>query len=352
MRVLVTGHKGYIGAVMTPMIEAAGHTVVGLDSDFYRNSTYGVLNGVKHEILKDIRDIDKSDLEGIDAIVHLAGLSNDVLGELNEQLTYAINYHASVRLAELGREVGVRRFVFASSCSMYGAASPGDILNESADFNPVTAYAKSKVYVERDVSQMADDHFSPTFMRNATAYGMSPRIRFDLVVNNLTAWAYTTGSVRMKSDGTPWRPLVHIEDISTAVIAVLNAPHEKVHNQAYNVGQSAENYQVRDVAEMVKNVVDNCELSFANGASPDLRNYRVTFAKYERAFPDYPLTWTVQKGIEQLYNAYKAIGLGLDDYEGAKYKRIAQLEFLMENGLLGSDLHWLEAQPVRQVSLS
>lgn len=341
MHVLVTGHKGYIGVVMAPMIEAAGHTVVGLDSDLYRNSTYGALDGVKREMLKDIRDIEKRDLEGIDAIVHLAGLSNDVLGDLNEQLTYDINYHASVRLAELGREVGVQRFVFASSCSMYGAASQDDILDESADFHPVTAYAKSKVYVERDVNQMAADHFSPTFMRNATAYGMSPRIRFDLVVNNLTAWAHTTGNVRMKSDGTPWRPLVHIEDISKAVIAVLNAPREQVHNQAYNVGQSAENYQVRDVAEMVKNTVDNCELSFADGASPDLRNYRVTFAKYAKAFPDHPLTWTVQKGVEQLYKAYKAIGLGRDDYEGPKYKRIAQLELLLESGVLGSDLRWV-----------
>jgi nucleoside-diphosphate-sugar epimerase len=216
VNVIVTGHKGFIGTIMVPMLQAAGHKVRGIDSDLYRNSTYGIAPAPVDEIIKDVRDVEKSDLEGADAVVHLAALSNDVLGDLNPEITYAINHKASVRIAEMAKDVGVPRFVFASSCSMYGAAGD-DVLDETAAFNPVTAYAISKVLVERDVRELADDQFSPVFMRNATAYGVSPRIRFDLVINNLVAWAYTTGLVRMTSDGTPWRPVVHIEDISRAV---------------------------------------------------------------------------------------------------------------------------------------
>lgn len=340
MRVLVTGHKGYIGSVMVPMLQRAGHEVLGIDCDLYRNSTYGEGLPVAPELIKDVRDIEKSDLEGIDAIVSLAALSNDVLGDLNEEWTYDINYRACVRLAEMAKELGIGRYVFASSCSMYGAAGDA-ILDETAEFNPVTAYAKSKVLVERDLSAMADDGFSPTFMRNATAYGMSPRIRFDLVVNNLTAWAYTTGQVRMKSDGTPWRPLVHIEDISRAVVAVLDAPREKIHNQAFNVGRNSENYQIRELAEFVRNTVPDCEVTFADGAEPDLRNYRVNFDKYANTFPKFPLEWDAQKGVQQVYQAYRCIGLGKDDYEGPQFKRIAQLQKLISEGRFDDTLRWV-----------
>lgn len=345
MRVLVTGHRGYIGVVMVPLLKSAGYDVVGLDTDLYRNSTFG--NGYERphkEIIKDVRDVTKADIEGIDAIVHLAALSNDVLGDIDQDLTYEINHLASVRLAELAKSTGVRRFVFASSCSMYGASenTTGDIpvLDESATFNPVTAYAKSKVLVEQDVSAMAGEGFSPTFMRNATAYGSSPRIRFDLVVNNLCAWAYTTGKVMMKSDGTPWRPLVHIEDISKAVLAVLSSPVDKVHNEAFNVGRDDQNYQIREVAKIVREVVPNCDLSFADGAEADVRNYRVNFEKYHSTFPDFPLTWTVPEGVRALYQFYDEHSLSGSEYEGSRYKRIGQLKELLSNGELGDDLRW------------
>jgi nucleoside-diphosphate-sugar epimerase len=339
MRVLVTGHKGYIGTVMVPMLQTAGHTVVGLDSDLYRNSTYGEDLPEVSEIIKDIRDIEKSDLAGIDAIVHLAGLSNDLLGDLNQQLTYEINHAASVRLAAMAKELRISRFVFASSCSNYGAAGNG-MQDEDATLNPVSAYAISKVLVERDVKELADDHFSPVFMRNSTAYGVSPRMRFDLVVNNLTAWAYTTGYILLKSDGSPWRPLVHIEDISLAVIAALAAPRELIHNQAINVGMNSENYQVFQLAEFVKATVPNCEVKFAEGAEPDKRNYRVDFSKYARTFPNHPLRWNVPRGVKQIYDSYRQFGLQKDAYEGPKYKRIAQIKHLLSTGQLDETLRW------------
>lgn len=339
MRVLVTGHKGYIGTVMVPMLQARGHSVLGIDSDLYRNSTYGTPPEPVDEIIKDVRDIEKADLEGVDAVVSLAALSNDMLGDFNPDLTYQINHQASVHLAELCIELGIRRYVFASSCSMYGAA--GDkVLDESADFHPVTAYATSKVWVERDVSQMASDDFSPTFMRNSTAYGVSPRIRFDVVLNNLSAWAYTTGKVRMKSDGSPWRPLVHIEDISRGVIAALESPREKVHNEAFNVGRNSENYQVKELAEFVRQTIPNCDISFAGDASPDLRNYRVNFDKFAKTFPDYPLQWSALEGAKSIYASYAKFGLDKDDYEGPKYKRIAQLKNLIETGQLDDTMRW------------
>jgi nucleoside-diphosphate-sugar epimerase len=345
MRVLVTGHKGYIGTVMVPMLLAEGHAVVGLDSDLYRNSTYGGGLPEVPEIIKDVRDIEKADLVGVDAIVHLAGLSNDLLGDLNPDLTFEINHTASVRLAAMAKELGISRFVFASSCSNYGAA--GDTLqDENASLNPVTAYAISKVLVERDVKLLADDHFSPVFMRNSTAYGISPRMRFDLVVNNLTAWAYTTGNILLKSDGSPWRPLVHIEDISLAVLAALAAPRELIHNQAINVGMNSENYQVFQIAEFVKATVPNCEVKFADGAEPDKRNYRVDFSKYARTFPNHPLRWNVPGGVKQIYDSYRTFGLQKDEYEGPKYKRIAQIKHLLSTGQLDDTLRWRGSRDV------
>lgn len=339
MRVMVTGHKGYIGTVMIPIFQRAGHEVIGLDSDLYRNSTYGDGLPVVKEIIKDIRDLEKEDLRGVDAIVHLAGLSNDLLGDLNPELTYDINHLASVRMAAMAKEVGIRRFVFASSCSNYGAS--GDrVQDETGELQPVTAYAISKVRVERDVTQLADDRFSPVFMRNATAYGLSKRIRFDLVLNNLTAWAYTTGQVLMKSDGTPWRPIVHIEDISMAALGAVEAPQEVVHNQTFNVGINSENYQIRQLAEIVERTVPNCKVMFAAGAEPDKRNYRVDFTKYTNAFPNHKLRWNATDGARQIYESYKAIGLGKDDYEGPRYKRIAQLKQLLATGQLDATLRW------------
>jgi nucleoside-diphosphate-sugar epimerase len=339
MNVIVTGHKGFIGTIMVPMLQAAGHKVRGIDSDLYRNSTYGAPPAPVDEIIKDVRDVEKSDLEGADAIVHLAALSNDVLGDLNPDMTYEINHKASVRIAAMAKEIGVPRFIFASSCSMYGAAGD-EVLDETAEFNPVTAYAISKVLVERDVRELADDRFSPVFMRNATAYGFSPRIRFDLVINNLIAWAYTTGLVRMKSDGTPWRPVVHIEDISRAVIAALAAPREKIHNEAFNVGTSAETYQIKTLADMVMRTVPDSRIEFAGDAGPDKRNYKVNFSKYAQAFPEHLPAWTAERGVQSIYEAYRRIGLHQDDYEGPQYKRIAQLKHLLATGQLDDTYRW------------
>lgn len=339
MKVLVTGHRGYIGTVMVPMLQAEGFDVVGMDTDLYRHCTYGDQPVEIPTIEKDVRDVTASDVKGFDAIVHLAALSNDPLGNINPDITYDINHHASVQTAEAARSAGVQRFIFASSCSMYGKAGD-DILDETAEFNPVTPYAKSKVYVERDVSQMADDNFSPVFMRNATAYGVSPRIRFDLVINNLVAWAMTTGRILMKSDGTPWRPLVHIEDITQAVICALKAPRETIHNLAVNVGSNDENYQMHDLAQMVKETVPNCQIEYADGAGPDTRCYRANFDKIRRVFPDFETKWTARQGVEQCYESYVKHGLNKDDYEGIKYKRIAHIKNLIADGKLSADLRW------------
>lgn len=341
MRILVTGHKGYIGTVMVPMLLERGHEVVGLDSDLYERCNFGDLDSEVPSIRKDVRDVEISDLEGFDAVVHLAGLSNDPLGDLNPDLTYEINYLASLNLARLAKTAGIRRFVFSSSCSNYGASGE-NMIDEGAEFNPVTPYGRSKVLVERDVSKLADSKFSPTFLRNATAYGLSPRLRFDLVLNNLVAWAFTTGQVHLKSDGTPWRPIVHIEDISLACIAVLNAPIELVHNEAFNVGNTDENYQIRELAEIVKETVPGSQVDFAEGAGPDKRCYRVDCGKLERTLPEYKPVWTARRGAKQLYEAYQKIGLRLDDFEGPRYRRIDHIKELISNGNLSTDLRWTE----------
>jgi nucleoside-diphosphate-sugar epimerase len=337
MRVLITGHLGYIGTVMTPMVLAEGHEVVGLDSDLYRRCTFG--EGIVRvpNIEKDIRDVTLDDVRGFDAICHLAGLSNDPLGDLNPQLTYEINYRASVRLAEMARQAGVKRFIFSSSCSNYGAAGD-DFLTEESAFHPVTPYGESKVLTERDVSRMADDRFSPTFLRNATAYGVSPRLRFDLVLNNLTAWAFTTGKIMMKSDGSPWRPIVHIRDIALAFIAVLGAPRELIHNEAFNVGVTRENHRVRDIARIVGETVPGCHVAFADGASPDKRNYRVNCDKLPRMLPAYDPEWTARRGAGELYESFQRHGVTLEQFEGPVYQRIAHIHKLLAEGILGADL--------------
>jgi len=332
MKVLVTGHNGYIGTVLTPMLLAQGHEVTGLDANLFIECTFGEEPDFEiTEIRKDIRDVQPEDVAGFDVIMHLAGLSNDPLGDLNPDLTYEINYRASVRLAEMAKQAGVLRFIFSSSCSNYGAAGD-DFLDENSPFNPVTPYGRSKVMVEQAVSKLADNDFSPTFLRNATAFGVSPRLRFDLVLNNLMAWAYTTGRVYLKSDGSPWRPIVHIEDISRAFIAAMNAPRELIHNRAFNVCRTQDNYRIRELAEIVAETVPGSRIDYAPDAGPDKRNYRVNCDRIVETLPGFEPRWDARKGAQELYEAYQRVGLGVDDYEGPRFRRLAHLQKLMQEG--------------------
>jgi nucleoside-diphosphate-sugar epimerase len=344
MRVLVTGHNGYIGAVMTPFLRAAGHDVAGLDTYFYESCTLPIEehNHVP-SLRKDIRDVTPADLEGFDAVAHLAALCNDPLGDMNPELTHEINYHASVRLAEAAKEAGVERFIYASSCSLYGAASASEILTEDAPFNPLTPYALSKIQTEQAVSELADERFSPVFMRNATAYGLSPRLRADIVLNNLVCWAHTTGRVRIMSDGSPWRPIVHIEDISRAFAAVLTAPRDAIHNQAFNVGVNDENYQVREIAEVVRETVPGCRIEYAGQSGPDPRNYRVDFSKIARTLPDFQPQWDARRGAHELREAFEHVGLTEEDFQGRKFTRLKQLNHLLDKGLLDESLRWKDS---------
>ena len=346
MRILLTGHDGYIGTVLAPILRDAGHDVVGLDAGWFAACAFGPQPEPPTAHRGDVRDVTAANLDRLsrpgapfDAVVHLANLSNDPLGNLSPGLTERLNADASVRLAHAAREAGVARFVFASSCSLYGAAGQ-DAVTETAPFNPVTPYGQAKVDAERGIAPLAGDGFSPVFLRNATVYGASPRLRFDLVVNNLTAWAVATAAIRMKSDGTPWRPLVHVEDVSRAVLAALEAPREAVHGHAFNVGRDGENYQIRDVARIVGDEVPGCKVTLAEGASPDTRSYRVSFAKIAERLPDWRPRWDVRAGVREVRDALDGLDLSPDVFEGPRFSRIAHLEALLASGALSPDLRW------------
>ena len=334
MRVLVAGDRGYIGAVMVPFLRAVGHQVGGLDLGLYEGCDLGTgIDDIGARPPADMRDAGPGQLAGYDAVICLAALSNDPLGHLNRAATYSINLEGTLQLARATKQAGVPRFLFASSCSLYGAAGSAGVA-EDAELTPVTPYGEAKVVAERELSLLADDSFSPAYLRNATAYGASPRLRLDIVVNNLTAVAMTTGQVRLESDGSPWRPLVHIEDISRAFLVMMEAPRELVHDQAFNVGRAEDNVQVRDIAHMVRDAVPSSTLSFADGAGPDLRNYRVDFAKLNDTFPGLKLTWSVRSGIDELASAYLANGFSYDDFLSSRYVRLRRIQELLSAGLI------------------
>jgi nucleoside-diphosphate-sugar epimerase len=343
MKVLVTGHHGYLGSVVAPAIADAGHDVTGLDTFFYEGCDFVDDSGQVTALRADVRDLESADLEGYDAIVHLAALSNDPLGALNTELTLDINFRATVELAHKAKGAGVGRFVFASSCSMYGSAAGNEYVTEEAPLRPLTAYAESKVRSEEGLLALADSDFTPVFMRNATVYGVSPRLRFDVVLNNLAGWAYTTKRVLIMSDGTPWRPIVHVRDVAAATITMLTAPADLVRAEAFNVGANSENYQVRDLADIVRATFPGCEVEYAEGAGPDPRSYRVDFGKLTRTFPAFQTTWSAADGASELRSAFEQVGLTESDFTGHKYTRLAHLKLLADAGRIDEDLRWVQA---------
>jgi nucleoside-diphosphate-sugar epimerase len=341
MRVLLTGHDGYVGTVLGPMLAAAGHDVTGVDSYLFHDCSFGEAApavAVRQDVAVDIRDLTRDELAGFDAVIHLAAISNDPLGDLNPACTFAINHRATARLAEVAKSARVTRFVFSSSCSIYGAHGDATIA-EDAELKPVTPYGESKLRSEHDLRALADDNFSPTYLRSATAYGVSPRLRGDVVVNNLTGLAFATGEVLMRSDGTPWRPVVHVDDMARAFLAVIEAPRELVHDQAFNVGHTSENYRVRELAEIVESVVPDSVVRFAAGAGPDRRNYRVDFGKLASVLPSAVPRWTAREGVQQLYEAYSAHRLTMDDLN-VRLMRIERIKALQANGSVDANLRW------------
>ncbi len=341
MKVLVTGHHGYIGSVLAPIVREAGHDVVGLDTFYYRGCDFGSDVEWEPAFEMDVRAASRRELVGVAAIVHLAALSNDPLGDLDPGWTYAINLDGTIALARAAKEAGVRRFVLASSCSMYGAADGDALMGEDAPLRPLTPYAESKVRAEEALGELADADFAPVFMRNATAYGASPRLRLDIVLNNLVAWAHTTGAIRLSSDGMSWRPLVHIRDIARATLALLDAPEREIAGEAFNIGSAQQNYRIRDLADVVQRRFPACEITFAGDASPDPRSYRVDFSKFESRFPGCNLEWNAERGVDELADAYETIGLTREQFEGGRYTRLARLKSLLDAEALESDLSWV-----------
>lgn len=342
MKVLVTGHDGYIGAVLVPLFQRAGHEVIGVDSFLFGGCTLGPESESVPGYCSDTRDVSQETFEGVDAVVHLAAISNDPLGDLNPDCTYDINHRATVLVAEKAKAAGAKRFLQSSSCSLYGAQGDG-LINENAPFNPVTPYGESKILAERDLSALADNRFSPVYLRNGTAYGVSPRLRGDLVVNNLTGFATTTGEVFLKSDGTSWRPLVHVEDIARAFLALAEADREVVHDEAFNVGSSTENYQIREVAELVREIVPGSRISLSDEAFNDPRNYRVSCEKLAARVPAFKPQWTVRRGIAELFGAYRSHGLTLEQLEGDRFMRVKRVVGLMESDQIDRNLRWRTA---------
>jgi nucleoside-diphosphate-sugar epimerase len=343
MKLLVTGVEGYIGCLLAPFLQARGHEIVGFDTGYYRDgwlfSDRRLVPGFPQTINRDIREIQPGDMGGIDAVVHMAELSNDPLGENNPELTFQINHQASVRLAELARAAGVARFVYTSSCSVYGFGNGAEPVTEGSPTNPQTAYAKCKTLVERDVAAMATPAFSPVFLRNATAYGASPRMRFDIVLNNLCGIAATTGKIVMTSDGTPWRPLVHVLDICQAIACALQAPKDAIHGEIFNVGHDGDNYQVREIAQIVADVYPGCELAFGP-AGGDNRSYRVSFAKIQEQLPGFQCSWDARKGARQLHEVFERIGLDGATFDARPFTRLKQLKYLIASGQIDERFFW------------
>jgi len=344
MKVLVTGNKGYIGAVLCKRLVEEGFDIAGLDTGFYEDCVFFKTDCTVAQISKDIRSVTKNDLLGFDAVIHLAALSNDPIGALNPQLTSDINYLASVRLARLAKEAGVKRFIFSSSCSVYGVA--GDkLIDETGALNPATEYAKSKIESEKEIAKLADEKFSPVFLRNATVYGISPMLRVDLVVNNLVGWAFTTGKIRVMSDGSPWRPLIHIQDISSAFIAILKVPRELIHDQVFNVGQNNQNYRVREIVEAIKKTMPECEIEFTGEHGVDTRTYRVDFSKFNDTLgPYFKSEWNIEKGIRELADIYKSKNFSEREFLGDKFIRLKKIKYLIDEGRVDQDLFWKKGE--------
>jgi nucleoside-diphosphate-sugar epimerase len=343
MKLLVTGSEGYIGCLLTPYLRARGHDVTGLDTGYYRDgwlfNDNTLVPQVPETINKDVRRVEVADLRGYEAVVHLAELSNDPLCENSPELTFEINHRGSVHLAAMAKAAGVQRFVYMSSCSVYGIGQGSTPVDETSPTHPQTAYAQCKLMVEHDVAALASSQFSPTFMRNATAYGASPRMRFDIVLNNLCGLAATTGKIVMTSDGTPWRPLVHVLDISEAIACALEAPKTAIHNEIFNVGHDADNHQVRDIARIVASVYPGCELQLGQ-ASSDNRSYRVNFAKIHRQLPGFECHWNARQGAQQLHDVFARIGLDAATFNARPFTRLKRLKNLSETGQLDEHLAW------------
>ena len=340
-KIIITGHNGFIGSLLVPLLVKNGYEIIGIDTNYFGKECefYSYTNGIK-EIKRDMRNITEKDIGGAYAICHLAALSNDPIGDINPELTYDINYKASLELAKVAKKVGVEKFIYSSSCSLYGISNSSKAVTEKADFNPVTAYAKSKVKSEKDILPLSDNNFSVTFLRNSTAYGISPKLRLDLVVNNLIGWAITTGKINILSDGTPWRPLIHAEDIARAFTAVIEAPRENVNKQSFNVGINSENYQIKDIAYLIKEVMPECEVKIDKENAVDSRSYKVNFDKIKNTLPNFKPKWNLKKGIEEIIEAYKKYRMDSEKFNGRYFIRLKQLKYLMDNKKIDKNLYW------------